>query len=447
MDRRYEVFISSTYEDLKEQRRYVQEAVIAAGHIPVGMELFNPGHEEQWKVITRAIDGCDHYVLIVGARYGSQDADGMGYTEKEYRYALERGKPVVVFCLKPEGATEWPMRDDPNDPQKAGDWARLQAFRADVMGRYVHLWRNDADFRTLVDRNLPEWINASGREGWIRWNRYSHAAATRDVYTYMFNNLTPYRQVSLPEPVLKHLRDPLDSRDSVLLALTILMKDFVTMRVPPHVRAYFAYRLPAPLPMVDGGNGARAGAEAMYAFGTVVPRRDLSSGQPNVDEGAWTPGFLVARDSSLDRAYRSGEIKRVQDATRASDDADSANQLVGNEGSVLSIPVLCGRLPRGSESIGVLGLSSPNLGEVSSDLYFDVARELQSLFSALFYAYSLRLEAREGRRIAASRIAGRLRREIAEHFDEMLAGRYPNRARRVAARASRVRARESAIRA
>jgi hypothetical protein len=97
---------------------------------------------------------------------------------------------------------------------------------------------------------------------------------------------------------------------------------------------------------------------------------------------------------------------------------------------VLSIPLLCGRITGQCESIGVLGLSSPVLAEVSSDRYFDVARELQSLFSSIFYAYSLRLEAQEGRRIAAARIAARLRREIAEHFEEMLAGKYPNRSRR-----------------
>jgi hypothetical protein len=445
MERRYEVFISSTYEDLKEQRRYMQEAVIAAGHIPVGMELFNPGHEDQWRVITRAIDGCDHYVLIVGARYGSKDDDGMGYTEKEYRYALAREKPIVVFCLKPEGASDWPLRDDPNDPQKGDDWKRLQAFRAEVMGRYVHLWRDDQEFRTRVDRDLHEWINESGREGWIRWNRYSHAAMQRDVYTYMFNNLSPYRQVSLVEPMLKNLRDPLDCKGSVLLALTILMKEFVTLRVPPHVRAYFAYKLKSPLPMFLEGNGSHAG-EALYAFGSVVPRRDIAHVQAGIKEEAWTPGFLVGRESSLDRAYESGEIKRVDDATRASDDPEAANQLVNNEGSVLSIPVLCGRSSGRCEAIGVLGLSSPHLAEVSSDLYFDLARELQSLFSALFYAYSLKLEEQEGRRIAATRIAARLRREIAEHFEETLAGKYPNLASGGAVRTNGSRKRERARR-
>lgn len=433
MDRRYEVFISSTYEDLKEQRRYVQEAVIASGHIPVGMELFSPGHEDQWKVITRAIDGCDHYVLIVGARYGSQDDDGMGYTEKEYRYALASGKPVIVFCLKEEHAMAWPQRDDPDDVERAENWDRLQAFREEVLGRHVHLWRDEQELRTLVDRNLQDWINKSGRDGWIRWNRYSRAASQRDVYTYLFNNLSPYRQVALAEPVLKNLRDPLNSKDTVLLALTTLMKDFVTLRVPAHVRAYFAYKLRTPVPMVLEAGGSTT--QAIYAFGTVVPRRDLTPENGATSEAVWTPGFLVGQSSNLDRAYRSAEIKRVIDATRASADRDDANQVANNEGSVLSIPILCGRRGGACESIAVLGLSSPILGEVSSDDYFDLARELQSLFSAVFYAYCLSLEEQTGSRISPSRSITRLRREIAEHFEESIAGRYPNRARNVVRKA------------
>jgi len=40
MDRRYHVFVSSTYEDLREERREVMQALLALDCIPTGMELF-----------------------------------------------------------------------------------------------------------------------------------------------------------------------------------------------------------------------------------------------------------------------------------------------------------------------------------------------------------------------------------------------------------------------
>jgi hypothetical protein len=43
MDRRYHVFVSSTYEDLREERREVMQALLALDCIPTGMELFPEG--------------------------------------------------------------------------------------------------------------------------------------------------------------------------------------------------------------------------------------------------------------------------------------------------------------------------------------------------------------------------------------------------------------------
>ena len=72
----YKVFISSTYEDLKNERQKVIEAIIRMGHLPFGMELFDASSDVQWRIIADAIDEADYYVLIIGKRYGSIFVDG-----------------------------------------------------------------------------------------------------------------------------------------------------------------------------------------------------------------------------------------------------------------------------------------------------------------------------------------------------------------------------------
>jgi Domain of unknown function (DUF4062) len=52
MNVKYQIFVSSTYEDLKDERNEVIKACLNMGHIPVGMEMFNAADEEQWAVIT-----------------------------------------------------------------------------------------------------------------------------------------------------------------------------------------------------------------------------------------------------------------------------------------------------------------------------------------------------------------------------------------------------------
>ena len=94
---KYQVFISSTFKDLVEERQDTLKSVLDMGHIPSGMEIFPAADVEQFEYIKKIIDECDYYVLIVAARYGSLDAAGISYTEKEYHYAVSQKKTVLAF--------------------------------------------------------------------------------------------------------------------------------------------------------------------------------------------------------------------------------------------------------------------------------------------------------------------------------------------------------------
>lgn len=103
MKKKYQVFISSTYEDLKEERAAVIQCLLDNDCIPVGMEQFPSSNMSQMEYIKKMLDDCDYYILIVGGRYGSLDDDGTGYTEKEYNYALQKKIPVMAFVFdRPE---------------------------------------------------------------------------------------------------------------------------------------------------------------------------------------------------------------------------------------------------------------------------------------------------------------------------------------------------------
>src|SRR6266849_5443594 len=96
--KRLQVFVSSTFSDLREERQAAVEAILSAGHIPAGMELFAAGDESQMEVIKQWIDESDVYLLILAGRYGSIEAkSGKSYTQLEYEYALGTGKPLFAL--------------------------------------------------------------------------------------------------------------------------------------------------------------------------------------------------------------------------------------------------------------------------------------------------------------------------------------------------------------
>lgn len=58
--RKYQVFISSTFEDLAEERKRLQETILNMNHFPVGMELFSAANDDQWTIISQTIDCSDY---------------------------------------------------------------------------------------------------------------------------------------------------------------------------------------------------------------------------------------------------------------------------------------------------------------------------------------------------------------------------------------------------
>ncbi len=103
MEKKYQVFVSSTYADLKEERQKVIQALIEMGYIPAGMELFPAFDLEQLAFIKRIIDDSDYYLLIIGGRYGSLTPDGISYTEEEYNYAISKGLKVIALIHENPG--------------------------------------------------------------------------------------------------------------------------------------------------------------------------------------------------------------------------------------------------------------------------------------------------------------------------------------------------------
>lgn len=124
MDKRYQVFVSSTYVDLKEERQSVLQTLMEMDCIPAGMELFPAADEEQWEFIKKVIDDCDYYLLIVGGRYGSTAEDGLSYTEKEFDHAVSKGIKVIALLHKSPG--ELPLSKSEISESLS---AKLDAFR------------------------------------------------------------------------------------------------------------------------------------------------------------------------------------------------------------------------------------------------------------------------------------------------------------------------------
>ena len=176
MEKKYQIFISSTFKDLKTARLKVRDAILSMYHFPVGMEMFGALDEDQWEVIKRDIDASDYYVLIIGKMFGSEvPGEGISYTQKEYRYAVEQGIPVLAFLMKEDADVAKSYQE--TDKKRI---EKLKAFRKEVeTERTVSYWSNPDELAGQVISSLIRQIVRKQRPGWVRASEFdiekSHA--------------------------------------------------------------------------------------------------------------------------------------------------------------------------------------------------------------------------------------------------------------------------------
>lgn len=176
MDRRYQVFLSSTYEDLKEERLEVMKALLELDCIPCGMEYFPAANEDQWTYIASLIDDCDYYVVIVGGRYGSTDAHGVSYTQKEYEYAVSKGIPVIAFLHGEPGKIASAKTERTQTGRE-----KLEEFRRLCYKRLCKEWTTLHELGAVVSRSLTQLIKRNPRSGWVRADALASEEASREI--------------------------------------------------------------------------------------------------------------------------------------------------------------------------------------------------------------------------------------------------------------------------
>lgn len=171
--RKFSLFLSSTYEDLKEERQALIGVALENGFIPVGMEQFHGAPADQWTVITKIIDDCDFYLLLIGGRYGSIDESvNVSYTEKEYDYAKSKGIPVLVLIKNPSLIKDEKKDEGDGKYDRYELMKRLDNFRNKVKndGNTVAFFDDLNGLKYEASPTLQNAIKfANENAGWVRY--------------------------------------------------------------------------------------------------------------------------------------------------------------------------------------------------------------------------------------------------------------------------------------
>lgn len=163
MEKKYQIFISSTFKDLEEERHQAIEAILDLNCIPISMEHFPATDMKQMDYIQMLLNDADFMIVIMGNCYGTTDAEGVSYTEREFEYAIKKNIPIIAFLNK-----EFAPKENPH---------KLRRFRERVRdGRVCNFWNTSDELKAKILSSLANNIRHNPPGGWVK-------AKDVDLYT------------------------------------------------------------------------------------------------------------------------------------------------------------------------------------------------------------------------------------------------------------------------
>lgn len=164
VEKRYQVFISTTYPDMQTARQAMMLPLMDADMVPMSMDLHLEDSHSLMPVAQRMIDDCDYFVVLLGGRYGALSPLGLSFSHREYIFAATKRKPVLALIhdqphTLPEGARE-PTREG---QVRRDDFARLLENKVPS-----YRWREESELAGLVSKVMPEMMRQYPAQGWVR---------------------------------------------------------------------------------------------------------------------------------------------------------------------------------------------------------------------------------------------------------------------------------------
>lgn len=225
MEKKFQVFISSTYEDLKEERRIAIERVLDLNHIPIGMEAFAAGNDRQWDFIKKRIQDSDYYIVIIAERYGSIAHDGRSYTQMEYEYAIDCNIPVAAFLLGDEARKTWPSEKVEFEKK-----TEINRFREICKRRRVNFWNTPHELGANIVISLIDAIKTNPQVGWVRANNVPTTEILSEVARLSSEKRELQDKITSYESERKHLGIPTHTLHTLSNMRAASILDLTTLR-------------------------------------------------------------------------------------------------------------------------------------------------------------------------------------------------------------------------
>ena len=179
------IYLSSTYEDLKDHRSVVYEALRKAGHQVIAMEDYVATDQRPVDKCLKDVERSDIYIGLFAFRYGYRpprehnNPHGLSITELEYRCADTNKKPCLTFVV--QDTTPWSrVLDDAHTGEDRGE--RIKVLRQHLLTeKLASQFASPHELSTLVLAAVIKYLDEHKQPESARKQESIEAATTWDI--------------------------------------------------------------------------------------------------------------------------------------------------------------------------------------------------------------------------------------------------------------------------
>jgi hypothetical protein len=160
MTKKYHIFIGSTLEDLKNERRALPRIIMELGHIPVTADCFDGANRNDQLLIKKNLEECDYYLALIAHKLGQPGEKSP--LETEYAWAVKQGIPVIALIIDEKARWKAAKKEQDGEAVK-----KLEDFKKKLAAHTHETWLNASDLSQKAQSLLIQEMNLNPRMGWV----------------------------------------------------------------------------------------------------------------------------------------------------------------------------------------------------------------------------------------------------------------------------------------
>lgn len=188
---KYHIFIGSTLEDLKNERREVPRTIMELGHIPVMAEYLDSEAKNYDQMLAKTIEDCDYFVAIIAHKYAPAGKK-ICPLETEYNIAVKKNIPVISLIIDEKARWKASKKD-----KESASIKKLDDFKKRLRGGACDTWLNSTDLCQKMQSQLIMQMNLAPQGGWVRSDQAVVPSVANELSRLSTENEQLRRQIKI----------------------------------------------------------------------------------------------------------------------------------------------------------------------------------------------------------------------------------------------------------